>query len=89
MHPAAAHFMDTITDNMNRFFPSKRYRRKMTPKNPWMTEGILVSINVKNKLYENYLHERTSESLQRYKRYRNVLIDAIRKARKIISKKVC
>ena len=47
-----------------------------------MTNGILVSINVKNKLYKTYLHERTSESQQRFKRYRNVLIDAIREAKK-------
>ena len=82
VNTAAAHFMDTIADNMNKFFPSKRYLRKTTPKNPWMTNGILVSINVKNKLYTTYLHERTSESQQRFKRYRNVLIDAIREAKK-------
>ena len=47
-----------------------------------MTNGILFSVNAKNKLYKIYLHERTHESQQRYKRYRNVLIGAIREAKK-------
>ena len=89
VNTAAAHFMDTITGSMNRFFPSKRYLRKTTPKNPWMTNGILVSVNAKNKLYKIYLHERTHESQQRYKRYRNVLIGAIREAKKNYYQKLC
>ena len=84
---AAAHFMEAITNNMDRFFPKKRYQRKTTPKNPWMTSGILISINVKNELYKKYLRERTVESLRRYKHYRNVLIDAIRKAKQLYYKK--
>ena len=79
---AATHFMEVISDAMNKFFPTKRYFRKTTPKKPWMTNGILVSINVMNELYKKYLHERTTNSFQKYKRYRNVLIDAVRKAKR-------
>ena len=79
---AATQFMQVIADAMNKFFPTKRYFRKTTPKKPWMTNGILVSINVKNELYKKYLHEKNTTNFQRYKRYRNVLIDAIRKAKR-------
>lgn len=53
-----------------------------------MTTGILVSINVKNELYKSYIKERSTECLLRYRRYRNVLIDAIRKAKRLYYQKV-
>ena len=47
--------------------------RKKDPLSPWITKGLLKSINKKNKLYKYYLQSPTSEKLQKFKTYKNKL----------------
>ena len=49
---------------------------------PWITPAIKRSISKKNSLYSAYLKQRTSESWNKYKLYRNKLTAVLRKAEK-------
>ena len=60
----------------------KRSRRK-TPIKPWITPGILCSINKKNKLYKKFLTSGSREHENIYKKYRNVLVKIIREAKRL------
>ena len=49
---------------------------------PWITKGLLKSINKKNKLYKNYICNRSNPQLVKYKTYKNKLILLLRTAKK-------
>ena len=46
-----------ITESMNAHLEKKivKFNRKKHKKDPWMTYGILKSVNHKNKLYKNFM----------------------------------
>ena len=54
---------------------------KKEPMSPWITKGLLKSINKKNKLYEQYLNSPSKERLQKFKTYKNKLNMWIRKSK--------
>ena len=58
-----------------------RSTRRNTPIQPWITPGILRSINIRNSLLRDFLKERVSEKLNKYKKYRNVLRLTMRHAK--------
>ena len=49
--------------------------------NPWITNGILKSINTKNKLYFRNLKHKTPENERLYKRHRNLTNHIIKRAK--------
>ena len=49
---------------------------------PWITKGLLKSINVKNKLYKQNLLRPTKDHLVKFKTYRNKLNHLIRKGKR-------
>ncbi len=49
---------------------------------PWITKGLLKSINKKNKLYKQYIHSPNVEKLRNFKTYKNKLNMLIRKAKR-------
>ena len=49
---------------------------------PWITKGLLKSINKKNKLYKNYICNRSNPQLVKYKTYKNKLTLLLRTAKK-------
>ena len=49
---------------------------------PWITKGLLKSINKKNKLYKQYLNSPSKELLQKFKTYKNKLNMLIRKSKR-------
>ena len=55
-----------------------KINRKTIPQSPWITKGLLKSINVKNKLYKQYLLRLTGDHLPKFKTYRNKLNNLIR-----------
>lgn len=63
-------------------FPFKNVKGKEFAKmaKPWISRGLLKSVNKKNKLYQQYLHSRTSNNLKIYKTYRNKLTRLLRLA---------
>ena len=56
--------------------------RRKEPISPWITKGLLKSINKKNKLHKQYIHSPTVEKLQHFKTYKNKLNMLIRKAKR-------
>ena len=59
-----------------------KINRKTIPLSPWITKGLLKSINVKNKLYKQYLLRPTGDHLVKFKTYRNNLNNLIRKSKR-------
>ena len=52
------------------------------PLSPWVTKGLLKSINKKNNLYKKYLKNPSDRNLQSFKTYRNKLNMLIRKSKR-------
>jgi len=50
---------------------------------PWITPSIVISIRKKNNLYKKWLIKKTNESLDNYKRYKNMLTTVLRNAEKL------
>ena len=57
--------------------------RKKDPLSPWITKGLLKSINKKNRLYKQYLKNPTNVNLQKFKTYKNKLSMLIRKSKRM------
>jgi len=50
-------------------------------RNPWITRGILNSINTRNKLYKSYLCKPNKQNQDTYKKFRNTLTNIIRNSK--------
>ena len=50
-------FLNKFNELYDECIPMKKSKtnRKKIPQSPWITKGLLKSINVKNKLYKQYL----------------------------------
>ena len=75
----------------NKYFPLVRMSRKQFKHKPYITKGILVSIQHKNKLLKKYISKETKIDELNYKRYKNKLVNIIKKSeenyhRSLISK---
>ena len=77
-------FFEKFFDTYNNCFPIQniRNRKSVRFKRPWITKGILKSINKKNKLYKKSLTNPTSINLKNYKHYKNKLLNIIRHSKK-------
>lgn len=77
-------FNETFTKLYDECIPLKKcsVNRKKEPLSPWITKGLLKSINNKNKLYKKYKKIPNDENLQKYKMYRNKLDSLIRKSKR-------
>lgn len=62
-------------------FPPKK-SKKVTIKKPWVTKGILKSINRKQKLYYKHIHVPSRKNEQAYKRFRNKLNVVLRESKR-------
>ena len=70
------YFHSILTRTIDEISPEKTVtvKRKQTPKDPWMTKGILKSLSKQKSLYLKQLNDRTAASAHSYKIYRNRLI---------------
>ena len=57
-------------------------KSKVTPRSPWISKGLLTSINTKNKLYKHYLRCPNDSNHQKFKTFRNKLHGLIRKSKR-------
>ena len=85
------HFHNNLIALYNKYFPLVRMSRKQFKHKPYITKGILVSIGHKNKLLKKYLEHGTAINEINYKRFRNKLVNIIKKSeenyhRSLISK---
>ena len=60
----------------------KVLHRKKEPENPWITKGLLKSINTKNKFYKEYVNNPSPQRTQNFKTYWNKLHSLIWKAKR-------
>ena len=77
-------FVETFEIIYDECIPLKKCKvnKKKVPLSPWITKGLLKSINKKNKLYKVYLRSPTNGNLQKFKAYRNKLNMLIRKSKR-------
>ena len=78
-------FIETFNMLYDECVPLKKcnVNRKKDPLSPWITKGLLKSINKKNKLYKKYIQIPTNVNLQKYKTYKNKLNMLIRKSKRM------
>ncbi len=77
-------FVNTLTKLYDECIPVRKYKckNKTEPRCPWISRGLLKSINTKNKLYKKYMQKPSEERFNAFKRYRNKLNTLIRKSKK-------
>ncbi|XP_065575165.1 uncharacterized protein LOC136036768 [Artemia franciscana] len=81
-------FIDLITSSYNYHCPVlKEPKRKHLPRKPWMTRGLLVSVNNRKTLYKQYLNNPSEEKFHQFKEYRNKLNQLKRNAKEIYFQK--
>ena len=68
-------FYSKLSDIVDKHIPVKQLSTKDIKQlsKPWITKGLKISINMKNKLYKKYLKNRSSYYHDKFKRYRNKL----------------
>jgi hypothetical protein len=77
-------FHKKFKDIYNLSFPFKKVKtKKFSLRKPWVSNGLLKSINRKNNLYKKYLNNPCTENESKYKRYKNKLTNLLRNAKKI------
>ena len=75
--------INTFTQGINKFSRIYKPSRRKTPLKPWLTPSILCSINHKNKKYKKFIRCPNLQNENEYKRYRNMLTDVIREAKRL------
>ena len=77
-------FYDTFEYLFDIYFPLKKVQlNDKKCHKPWLTHGLVNACKKKNSLYKLFLKNRTSQSLIRYKNYKNKLTNILRYAEKI------
>src|SRR5882757_911086 len=75
-------FYDVYKGIFDCSFPkiTKRRSYRLTPRNEWMTKGLVVSCNKKSKLYKKYRQHPTATNKEKYSIYRNRLKSLLKKS---------
>ena len=78
------HFQGNILDAIQNHAPLKPLTKKQHKqrKKPWITNGILKSISIKNKFYKKFLKSKDPYWYQQYKFYRDTLNHLIRRSKR-------
>jgi hypothetical protein len=68
-------FLNIYVSIFDKYFPQKHIKlsNRMTPRNPWMTKGLMKACTKKSQLYRKYCKSKTKANEQKYKKYRNKL----------------
>ena len=75
--------LQAYTKGINRYSITYIPSRKNTPLKPWISPGILASINHKNALFMQRNKHPTRSNTATYNRYRNMLNNIIREAKRL------
>ena len=80
---AYSNFLEAFSSACNNCFPIKKVTAKKTViMKPWLTKGLLKSINKKNALYKRFLSSPTVSHKRQYKCFRNKLNHLLRVAKR-------
>ena len=76
-------FHDYLTESIDRFAPKrvKEINCKKMIRDPWITSGLMVSLNKQRLLYRSQLGCGNNVSTHKYREYRNLLKKIIRKSK--------
>ena len=83
---ASEHLSKAYADGIASFSKTYKPSRRKSSIKPWITPSILCSINKKTQLYNKFLRRGNRTNENNYKRYRNVLVQTIRDAKKLYFK---
>ena len=75
-------FCDTIESEIDNFFPFCPGSRRRTPLRPWINSRLLERVNTKNSLYKEYLKDKSSAGLAKFRAFSNQLKSDIRTSKK-------
>ena len=76
-------FSNNYLNLLNKYFPLVRLSKKSSKEKPHITRGIKVSIRQKNKLFKDYLDERTDENRYKWRTFKNKTDETIKNAEKL------
>ena len=76
-------FLERYTKTYEKHFPLKKLKRRLYPRRPWISQGLLKSIKQKNKLYKRYLSNPSPQKKLIYKTYKNKLNHSLRIAKRL------
>jgi hypothetical protein len=85
VNAAYSEFWKIYTNCHDACFPlvRKRFNKNIHTKNPFMTLGLLVSRNTKNKLHKISVANPTLENKEKYKKFKSVYFRVLRGAKKL------
>ena len=75
-------FINIFKKVYDKCIPIRYVKRKVNPSKPWLTEGLMKCIKVKNKLYKERVKSPSPLRIEIYKRYRNKLNSILRATEK-------
>ena len=81
-------FSTNYLELFNKYFPYVRQSKKSFKNKPYITKGIKVSINHRNKLYHKYLNNPTDLNEQIWKKFRNKTSFIIKKSQELYYNKM-
>ena len=73
----------SYTEGILKYTKTVKPSRRRVPLKPWISPGILCSINRKNKLYKKYLQTNSDKHEKAYQKYRNFLTNVLREAKRL------
>ena len=80
-------FHRILKEKLNLHCPFRAtYRKRNSPKKPWISLSLLKSIKEKNRLYKIKMKYRSAHNVQRFKNYKNLLVKILRQVNKFILK---
>ena len=74
--------IQVYNEGITKFSYLRRSSRKNSPRKPWISPGILLSIAHKDKLFKDKLKNPSSYYITQYNQYKNILTKLIRSAKK-------
>ena len=66
-------FLERYTKTYEKHVPLKKLKRRLHPRRPWISQGLLKSIKQKNRLYKRYLSNPSPQKELIYKTYKKKL----------------
>ena len=76
--------VNAFNEGISKYSYSKRVsRKKNTPRRPWMTSALLLSIEHKSSLFTEKLKHPTPGNISKYNQYRNMLTKILRSAKRL------
>lgn len=78
----ASKIVNTYNEGITNFSYTKQVSRKNSPRKPWVSPALIISIAHKNELFINKLKQPSHENINKYNQYRNILTNLLRKAKR-------